>query len=127
MMEAWESSPRLILPSKLSYEEMKKLYNCYFSLGNLNTDIGNKFALISLICYLTKMARNKKPDATCWQAIIKITDNNSSSYDEQFLKALSIVCEDYMTHSNEFLTFNLESTKEKIDKIKNILGTYLPF
>ena len=43
------------------YEEMQAIYSKYFSLGFLGSDINEKFALISLICYITeKMKKQKK-------------------------------------------------------------------
>lgn len=116
-MEAWEPS----------YKELESYYRQYFSLEGLNCDIGNKFALISLICFLTKQARQKNPDATCYQVIMKIIDGEESDYDMKFIRGLSIVCSDMMKHSNEFLTFDLKTSKAMVSKIKEILNTWLPF
>ena len=117
LMEAWEPT----------YKELEDYYREYFSLGNLNCDLGSKFALISLICFLTKQARQKNPDATCYLVIMKIINNNESSYDMKFIRGLSVVCTDLMKHCNEFLTFDMKSSKEMVVKIKEILNTYLPF
>ena len=54
------------------YTDMQRLYSRYFSLGYLNPDINTKFALISLICYLTDKIKSKKPDTTHYQIIRKI-------------------------------------------------------
>lgn len=116
-MEAW--SP--------SYQDLEKYYQEYFSLGNLNCDIGSKFALISLICFLTKQARVKNPDATCYLVIMKIIDNEVSQHDLKFIRGLSVVCTDMMKYCDEFLTFDMKSSKEMVSKIKEILHTYLPF
>lgn len=115
-MDAWE--PTL--------NDLRDYYQRYFTLGCLATDIGNKFALISLICFLTKQARVKTPTATCEQVIRKIVgDSNSNS--AGLLKALSVICEDFMRNTSEFMTFNFKSSKEMVSKIKEILNTELPF
>ena len=43
----------------LSYKQLNQLYNKYFSLGYLNTDINAKLALISLIGYIVKELKKK--------------------------------------------------------------------
>jgi len=111
----------------LSYEERKEIYSQYFSLGYLNTDIGSKFALISLICYLTHKMQLKKPDVTCYKVIMKIIDKESYKHDLDFITNLSIICDDFMRNTSEFLTFDIKSGKEMAKKIREILGTYVPF
>lgn len=110
-----------------NYEELETNYAKYFSLAGLACDISNKFALVSLICFLTKQARIKSPDATCYQVIMKIIDNEVSQHDMQFIRGLSIVCSDLMKHCNDFLTFDMKSSKEMVNKIKEVLNTWLPF
>lgn len=110
-----------------SYRDLSAVYAYYFTLGNLNTDIGSKFALISLICYLTFRVRKKNPKATCLQVINKITEKDKAKHDEKFIQGLSIICEDFMRNTSEFLTFELKTQKEIISKIKEIMNTWLPF
>lgn len=117
MMEAWEPT----------YEDLSKEYAEYFSLSYLNCDLEEKFGLISLVCFLTKQARVKTPDATCYQVLMKIISGEENQHNLQFIRGLSIVCADLMTHSNKFLTFGMKSSKEMVSKIKEILHTYLPF
>lgn len=111
----------------LSYEERKEIYSRYFSLGYLNTDIGSKFALISLICYLTHKLQLKKPEVNCYKVIMKIIDKEAHNYDLDFVTNLSIICDDFMKNTSEFLTFDIKSGKEMAKKIKEILSTYVPF
>ena len=118
LMEAWEPT----------YSELEEYYNKYFSLSFLNTTIENKFGLISLICFLTQQARKKNPDATCYQVIMKIVgDEITDKYRLQFLRGLSIVCNDFMKHTTSYLTFDLKTSKEMVSYIKNIIDTWLPF
>lgn len=111
----------------LTFEERKQLYADNFSLYFLNTDIGSKFAVISLICHITYTLKKKKPKATCLQVINKIIEKDSDKYDKEFIENLSIICEDFMKDTTEFLTFEIKSTKEMAKKVKEILDTYVPF
>lgn len=117
----------MVIIENPTYQELSEIYARYFSLGYLNTDIGDKFALVSLTCFLTKQARLKNPDATPYQVLMKIVGDTPQNKEWEFLKALSIVCDDFMKQTTEFLTFDLKSAKEIVVKIRSILDTYLPF
>lgn len=118
LMEAWEPT----------YKELEDYYAKYFSLGCLNTTLENKFGLISLICFLTKQARKNNPDATCYQVIKKVVkDTGFNKYQEEFLRGLSIICGDFMIQTSDFITFDLKSTKEIVEKINEIMNTWMPF
>lgn len=108
-----------------SYEELKGIYSKYFSLGKIEGDINNKFGLISLIGFLTKQARQKNPDATCYQVIMKVTEGKSLP--QEYVIGLAIVCEDFMYEVKDFNTCGCKSAKEMIVQINNILDNWLPF
>lgn len=105
------------------YEEMQKYYTKTYSLGYLNTDITTKFALISLIDYLTMKLKEKKPDITHYKVIKAIIKDELP---EDFIKGLAVVCSDFAYGCNNFPTFGIE-TKQIPNKIKGILQSYLPF
>lgn len=107
----------------IKYSDLKSYYSKYFSLGYLNTDINTKFALISLICYLVNKLKEKRPDVTYYQIIYKL---GVDSVTEDFIKGLSIMCEDFAYGCKEFPTFGIKD-KDIPLKIKEILKTYLPF
>lgn len=118
MMEAWNPT----------YKDLEDYYAKHFSLGFLNTTFENKVGLISLICFLTQQARKKNPDATCYQVIMKVIGNESfNKYKAEFLRGLAVVCDDFMKHTSEFLTFDLKSAKAITNKINEILDTWMPF
>lgn len=104
------------------YEKMQEIYQKYFSLGYLNTDISTKFALISLTCYIVNKLKKKKPDVTYYQVLRKIDSN----LPEDFIKGLSVVCSDFAYGCEVFPTFDIED-KQMIAKIKEILNSYIPF
>lgn len=111
-----------------TYSELSDYYKNNFSLAGLNTDISNKFAVISLVCFLTKELQNKNPDATCYKLIMAIMkkDNISDDY-LKFIRGLSVICDDMMNHTTEFMTFDLKTSKSMIQKIHEILNTWMPF
>ena len=113
----------------MSFHELKDLYSRNFSLGYLNgntsrSSIENKFVLISLINYVTYKAKMKNPDATHYSIIMKLSQN--LGLPEDFIKGLSIVCEDFAYDCSDFPTFGLKG-KEIINEIISILKTYVPF
>ena len=59
----------------MTYKELEAIFSQYFSLGNLNININNKFALISLICYIVTSMKKKQPDVTYYQVVYKICEN----------------------------------------------------
>ena len=105
------------------YQDMQRLYNRYYSLGCLETDINAKFALISLIGYLTFKLKQKKPDVTAYQVIRKIVED---SLPEDFIKGVAVVVEDFSYGCKSFPTFGIND-KDIPNKIKEILSTYIPF
>lgn len=106
------------------YDRLRDLYNQYFSLGHINSDINRKFALISLVCYVTYKAKAKKPDVTHYSILMNITKDNT--FPEDFIKGLAVVCEDFSYGCTEFPTFNLKGN-DIITTIKDILNSYVPF
>lgn len=112
---------------KFNYEELQKIYSEYFSLSYLNTSIDNKFGLISLVCYLTNKIRMKHPDTTCYSVLMKIIEKDIHKYNVPFIEHLSIICEDFMKYTTNFMNFNLKTKSEIVSKIREILDTWVPF
>ena len=108
-----------------NYEELRNIYTKYFSLRNMGADINNKFGLLSLVGFLTDKARQKNPDASCYQVLMKVT--NGRNFPDEYLKGLSIVCEDFMYNVKSFNTCGCKSAQEMIAQINNILDNWLPF
>lgn len=105
----------------LTFDDLQRLYTRHFSLGRLNSDLSDKLALISLICYTVQQVRKKNPRATYRDVINKLYPLSDT-----FLDGIAIVCEDFAYGCTTFPTFGL-SDKQIIAKIKEILDTYLPF
>lgn len=114
---------RLRRMEKLSFDELKHIWNNYFAIELFNIDFQGRIALISLINYLYFKLTAKKPDVTYYQIIKQLA---GFDYPENVIKGLAIMCESFGTRANGFPTFGL-SDKEIPNKIKEMLGTWLPF
>jgi len=105
-----------------SYKEIQEVYK-QFSLNWMGTNISNKFALISLVGYLVKIFKEKKPETTFYQVVYWLAKDELSTDD---IKRLSVVCEDFAYGCTEFLTFGLKD-KEIPDTIRKLIHIQLPF
>lgn len=108
----------------LTYKEKAEIFDNYFSLGYINSDINEKLALIALIGYTVMKIRKKTPSATYLQVVYKIA--SGMSIPEDFLDSIAIIAEDFSYKCTNFPTFGLKD-KEIIPKIKDILNKYVPF
>lgn len=109
----------------LTYEEKKDIYRDNFTLGYLGNDINKKFTLLSLVCLVTYLAKQKDPDATPYSMLKKINKGDTTLPDS-FIHAIAIQCEDLMYGCESFPTFGVPN-KEIISTIKKLLNEYLPF
>lgn len=116
MTEDWE--PTL--------EGLRLTYNRFYSLQCLNVSPVDKFALISLICFLTVQARKKNPEVSVDQVIKKITQGQMVN-SPGLLRALTCICEDMLIEPYDFPIFGAKSSKEIVDKIVSILSSEVPF
>ena len=108
------------------YEELEHMYNAYFSLQFLGSDISNKFALISLTCYIVDKLKEKKPDVTHWSVLYNINKKGGNPVPEDLLKRLAVLCSDFGYGCSKFPTFELEDKKIPA-KIKELLNMWTPF
>lgn len=113
------------MDSDLKFEDLQRLYARYFSLGHINGDINNKFALISLVCFLTHQARKTNPNASCYRTIMKVIEGDT--FPNELIIGLAVVCEDFMAGCTEFNKCGCKSAQEMITQIKTILSSWLPF
>lgn len=106
-----------------SIDSLRQIHSTYFSLGYLNTDINSKFALISLVCYLVQVIKQKKSNITHYDIIKQIV---KEEVPDSFCKSFSIICEDFAYGCSSFPTFGIEDKKIPTT-IKEILLTWTPF
>lgn len=114
-----------LMGTDFTYQELRDFYATTFSLGDINGSIDNKFALISLVCFLTQQAKKQNPDANCYKVLMKVTEG--FRYPEKLIKGLSVVCEDFMYNCEEFNKCGCKSANEMVTQINTILANWLPF
>ena len=115
--------------TKLDYFDKYRAYQKTFSLGNLaSNDMNEKLVLISLVALVTSKMREKDSQTTPLKILMQITGQiQDNSYFYQFLESLSIIVEDFMYGCKKFDPCGLKSSQEIINRIKEILSTWLPF
>lgn len=121
-----------IVVSKINELDYYDKFNCYnkvFSLGNFNTDdLNDKLILISLLALTYQKMKEKDVEITPLKILMKLTNqikDNSGFY--QFLESLSIIVEDMSYGCKKIDACGFKSSQEIINKIKEILNTWLPF
>ena len=114
----------------LTFEERRKYYTTNFSLGtigNLNS-VNDKLILLSLLSLTYIKMKEKNPKITVLDILLNITKqkpDNSIFY--QMLENLSFMVEDLCYNCKTADSCGLNSSKEIVDKIKEILNTWIPF
>lgn len=113
----------------LNYKDKQSVYSKFFSTGFLaSKDMNEKLVLISLLALTTSKMREKDPTINPLKIMMKITgqiEDNSIFY--QFLEGLSIITEDFMYGCTKFDPCGLTSSQDIINRIKEILSSWLPF
>ena len=113
----------------IDYNNKKKLHTSMFSLGSIgNGDVNDKLILISLLSLTYLKMKEKDPKVTVLEILKTITRqpaDNSSYY--QMLEGLSILVEDLCYNCKTADACGLKTSQEIINKIKEILNTWIPF
>ena len=115
--------------SKLNYVQKKLLYEMNFSMGYLSsTNLNERLVLVSLVALTYQKLKLKEPYITHLDILIKITKqpkDNSGFY--LFLEALAIMAEDFSYGVKSIDACGLKTSQEIINKIKELLNTWIPF
>lgn len=93
----------------------------------LKAPLDNKFALISLLCYITNQMRAKDKNWKVLKSIKLIRNDKFSQNSPEFIEGLSSLCEDLMFGQTEFPTFELNSYREMFNVINSVMDQELPF
>lgn len=114
--------------NKLDYNEKKNIYQAIFSLGYISTEeMNDRLVLISLVALSYKQLKLKDKTLTPLKLLEKITGHKPGSSFYEFLIALSIIVEDFSYGIKKIDTCGLKTSQEIINKIKELLNTWLPF
>jgi hypothetical protein len=113
---------------ELKYEEKEYIYNRCFSIGTIGDNTDNKLILYSLLSltYLKLKEKNKNIKVIdILKKIVPLNENNS--YFEETLESISFFVNDLSYGSSSANSCGLKSSSEIIDKIKELLKTWVPF
>lgn len=114
--------------NNLSYEDKKKIYTKCFSTGYINPGVLNdKLILISLISLSVNKLKVKNPTITTLDFLAKITNTQKDSSFYSFLEGFSIVVDDFAYEIVKFDSCGLTTSQDIINKIKELLNSWLPF
>lgn len=114
----------------MNFKELRQFYFNHFGLGYLNppngetTTFERRLVLISLICYITHKTKLKHPDTTHYSVLMKLSQN--LGLPDDYIKGLSIICEDFSYSCSEFPTFGLKG-QDIVKEVISILKSYIPF
>lgn len=113
----------------LSYEDKKKIYLENFSIGYVSSsELNDRLALISLVALVYQRMKITNPNVTALQILQQITkQKKDNSYFYFFLEALAIFVEDISYGIKKIDPFGLKTSKDIINKIKDLLNTWIPF
>ena len=87
----------------------------------------NSDSLISLIALTSAKLKEKNPELTTLNLLVKITGEKEGTYFYKFLESLSILVDDLSYNSTKFDPCGLKSSTDIINKIKELLNTWTPF
>ena len=110
-------------------QSKKNLYLHTYSIGYLlSNDLNDRLVLISLLALTNKKLREKDNEMTVLKLLMKITAqeaDDSGFY--HFLEALSILVEDFSYGIEKIDPCGFKTSQEIINKIKELLATWMPF
>ncbi len=112
--------------SDISFDKTLAIYQKFFSLKFLNSNLGDKLAVIALTCYLTNKLKEKNRDITCYDVLLKIGKDFGEVEKNTFLKSLGAICQDFMYGVKDFPDFGVEPKKMPL-QLKKLLDSYVPF
>jgi hypothetical protein len=115
--------------NQLEYEGKRDVYQRSFSLGYLaSEEMNDRLILISLVALVYQKMKLKDKNITPLAVLLKITgekDNNSVYY--QFLESLAVIADDFSYGIKKIDACGFKTSPEIINKIKELLNTWIPF
>lgn len=110
----------------LDFNKTLAIYKKFFSVHFLNSNLGDKLAVIALTCYITNELRKKDKEITCYDVLLKVGKDFGKEEKETFLKSLGAICEDFMYGVKDFLDYGVP-LKDMPKQLKKLLDSYVPF
>lgn len=112
----------------LSYQDKKEVYSKTFSTDYIGGEkLDDKLILISLITLTYFKLREKNPKVTPIEILEKITKEPKGTHFYKVLENLSIMVEDLSYGHKIANSCGLKTSQEIINKIKELVETWIPF
>lgn len=114
----------------LPYPEKREVYSHTFSLGTFNgiTNVNDKLILLSLVSLVYLQMKKKKSDVTPLDILLSITKqapDNSGFY--QTLETISLMVEELCYAATTADACGMKTSQDVVNKIKEILNSWIPF
>ena len=114
----------------LAYPEKRDVYSKTFCLGTFNgiTNVNDKLILLSLVSLVYLQMKKKKADITPLDILLSITKqvpDNSGFY--QTLETISLMVEELCYAAITADSCGMKTSQEVVNKIKEILNSWIPF
>lgn len=112
-----------------NFDDKKQIYQSNFSVGFLGTtDLNDRLVLISLVALVYQRMKLKDKDITPLVVLLKITGQKKDSTSFYlFLENLAILVEDLSYGIVKIDACGFKTSQDIINKIKELLNTWIPF
>lgn len=110
----------------MSYENKQNLYKENFSLGHISKNVNDKLILVSLVSLVYLKTKVNKKDVKPIDILLQIRGKSKAPH-ISMLESLSVLVEDFCYDCDKADPCGLKSSKEIINKIKELLNVWIPF
>lgn len=115
----------MLIIQQMDISQLKQILNSDLNIGiPASKDMGDRMALIIMICYLTNVLKQKKPGITHYQVIRLCTKGLEG--EDTIIDALSLICDWFASGCTKFPDLGYEA-KKMPDEIKRLIHQLMPF
>lgn len=112
----------------LSIEDKSLVYTRCFGFGALASDkLNDKIMLISLVGLTASKLKEKNKELTTLDILVQITKAKKGEIIYEFITNLAIIVDDLSYLVNEFDSCGFTESKQIIEKIRELINSWVPF
>lgn len=110
---------------EMSFEDKSQVFHACFNLGYLGENVNSKFPLIGLIALVSTKLQEKNPSLkNTYDVLTQVIKPRVSAED---LMTLGLFVDSFSYGVKKFDNYGLKTSKEILDKIKELLNAWTPF
>ncbi len=115
--------------NNLSIEEKSLVYTRCFGFGTLASSdkLNDKIMLISLVGLTASKLKEKNKELTTLDILVQITRAKKGETIYEFITNLAIIVDDLSYLVNEFDSCGFTESKQIIEKIRELINSWVPF